>query len=281
MILTVTSQGRRRGLKRALAMIVVGFAGAFALFLPAYAQAPAVVSQGFQGSSDNVVPGAIVSLVPGASHKVQAASVTTIANLVGVVGKGTLVALSQANDQVQIILTGSAVTFVSDINGPVYTGDKITASPIAGVGMKATTDSQVIGTSQQNFSASDGVRQTITDKSGKQRIVHVGQILVGVNVSYYSAPTSKFLPPFLQNLANSVAGKQVSLVRVGIACMLLLLALIGMTVLLYTSVRAGILSIGRNPLAANAIRKGLIEVGLSTLFVLVFALVATYFILTV
>lgn len=279
-LLTDVLQRVRPVRRRLFACVLAGLAAASLLCLPAFAQNPTAISQGFQGSG-NIVPGAIVSLKSGSTNQVENASAATATSLIGVVGKSTLVALSQANDQVQIIVTGSAFTFVSDINGAIHAGDKITASPIAGVGMKATTDTQIIGTAQEPFQANQAASQTITDASGTKHTVHVGQIRVGVNVSFYAAPTSKFLPPFVQNLANSVAGKQVSLVRVGIACALLLLALISMVVLLYTSIRAGILSIGRNPLAASAIRKGLVEVGISTLLILAFTLVSTYFILTI
>jgi hypothetical protein len=53
-----------------------------------------------------------------------------------------------------------------------------------------------------------------------------------------------------------------------------------MAVLIYSSVRSAITSLGRNPLAAVAIRAGLYQVGGVVLVVIAGILLACYFILT-
>ena len=243
----------------------------------------AAVSQGFQAATNDsaVVNGALVSLKSSSTSTVTPANTDNAGNLVGVINKTTLLALSGTSDQVQVAIVGDTPTLVSDINGPIKAGDKITASPINGVGMKATANTEIVGIAQQNFDTTSAKTETINDKNGRGHTVRIGTLTTQVSISYYLAPTSNVLPPFLQNLANSIAGKPVSVMRILVACVLLLLASIGIFILLYTAIHSGIISIGRNPLAAHAINRGLISVGLTTLLILAFALVATYVILAV
>ena len=261
----------------ALTLISLGFGHA------ARAESGTAVSQGFQGDTSNsaLVAGAVVSLAGDGSTVVKPATVQTASSLLGVVNSRAVLALSGTGNQVQVVIAGNTPTLVSDINGTIEAGDKITSSPISGVGMKATTDTEIVGIAQQNFDAANAKSQTITDRGGKPHTIHIGTISAQINIAYYVAPSSSVLPPFLQGLANSIAGKPVSVVRILIACMLLLLASLGIFILLHTSIRSGIISIGRNPLAAHAINKGLATVGLTTLLILAFALVTTYVILAI
>lgn len=263
----------------AFVVVATGFAA-----VPAEAaDGDAAVSQGFQAASNDsaIVSGALVSLKSGNTSTVIPANTDNASNLVGVINKTTLLALSGSSDQVQVAIVGDTPTLVSDINGPIEAGDKITASPINGVGMKATANAEIVGVAQQTFDTHTAKTETINDKGGHAHTVHIGTVTAQISISYYLAPTSNVLPPFLQNLANSIAGKPVSVIRILVACVLLLLASIGIFILLYTAIHSGIISIGRNPLAAHAINRGLISVGLTTLLILAFALVAAYVILAV
>jgi len=245
-------------------------------------QSAAAVAQSFQTASNSqVVAGALVSLTE--DNSIQPATADTAKQLVGVAAETPLLTLSgTGNDtEAQVVITGNTPVLVSDINGSIKTGDKITASPLAGIGMKATGDGNVIGVAQETFNASAGVAQKVKDRSGIERTVHVGQVAVSVNVSYYAAPTSQFLPPFLQKLANSVAGRPVSLVRALIACLLLILAIVIIATMLFGAIRSAITSIGRNPLASRAINRGLVQVIVASILILAFALLAVYLILAV
>jgi hypothetical protein len=85
----------------------------------------------------------------------------------------------------------------------------------------------------------------------------------------------------VQGLANNIAGRPVSLMRILVCSILLLLAFVITAALLYTSIRSGIISIGRNPLAAGAIRRGLIQICAAVFLILALVLLASYIILTV
>ena len=203
-------------------------------------------------------------------------------DLVGVAGTKSLIELSSGTGSVQVVTNGTTEALVSDINGDVKTGDRITASPIAGVGMKATSSGVVVGTAQANLASVTTGTQPVTNKKGKQVTVKIGTIPLQVDKVFYQAPTDQvsFLPPVLSDFANSVAGHQVSPIRIVAATLLILLLFVAVTILLYSSVRSSIISIGRNPLSEQAVHKSLLEVGLTVVGVLVFTVIVVYLILT-
>lgn len=240
----------------------------------------AAIAQGFQTIETNLAAGALMSFKPDSPNMVELANTDRVNQLVGIVGEKPLVELTTNTKEVRVITSGVAPALVSNINGDIKTGDKITASPIDGVGMKATSNSQIIGTAQASLDTSRAVSQAITDKNGKTQSVKIGQVAMQVNVTYYSSDTAQtFVPAFLQALANSVAGREVSAVRVLIAALVLLLGFVSIAVLLYSSVRSSIISIGRNPLSEAAVHKSLIEVGLITIGILLVMVIAVYLVL--
>jgi hypothetical protein len=289
MLYSVDSKAKRfavpRFLKKSAVVVLCMFVLTLSGGISAQAQSAggAAIAQGFvvDGALDNFVTGALVSVKSGSDNTVQLATEKNATQLVGVVSKTPLVALSNGEAEVQVIINGSVSALVSDINGAVKAGDKITVSPIAGVGMRATANAQVVGTAQADFDSVSTTAQTIKDTSGNDRTVHLGRVPLQVNVSYYQSETSGLVPPFIQGVANSLAGRPVSLIRILVCTVLLLLAFATSAIVLYTSVRSGIISIGRNPLAAKAIRRGLLQVGLALLLVLGLTLLASYLILTI
>jgi hypothetical protein len=241
------------------------------------------IAQGFNisGDSADFVTGALVSTRKGNEKTVELASTGNSARLAGVISNTPLVTLSNGNAKAQVVISGTVPVLVSDINGPVKAGNKITASPIAGVGMLANNSDQVVGTVQNDFNTGAATVQKIADTGGKQHDVHIGRVPLQIGISFYQAPSSGYIPPFVQGLANNIAGRPVSLLRVLVCSILLLLAFISAAALLYTSIRSGLISIGRNPLAAGAIRRGLIQIGVAVILILGFVLLASYIILTV
>lgn len=238
------------------------------------------IAQGFQpdDSKGEIAAGALVSVKEGSLRSVELATTNSADRLVGIVDENPFVAISNEGRGAQVVLSGTTRVLASDINGVIKSGDKITISPIAGVGMRATADSQVVGTAQSDFAAT--ATKSVADKDGKQHEVKIGHVEVQVGIAYYQAPGSNFLPPFIQNAANSLAGRPVSLIRVLICSILLLLGFITVSILVYTSVRSAMTSIGRNPLAARAIRKGLYQVGFVSLVVVGGTLIASYLVLS-
>ncbi len=244
-------------------------------------QSPAV-SNGFHSSDTSITQGSLVSTTEEDAGAVEIATLNSVNRLVGV-ASGTA-ALKITPDQVstvQVVTNGATDTLVSDINGSINAGDKVTISPLNGVGMLAVSDGQIVGTALESFDADAAQTQDIPDKNGQTKTVHIGTIPVQVAVNYYAAPTSQFIPPFLGSIASDIAGRPVSSIRIVLGLILILLAFGCIFALIYTSVRAGMVSLGRNPMAASAIHRGLASVAVIVLLIMAAALVLTYVVLTV
>lgn len=270
------------GIQRKTANITVAIATlTMFLFVP-FAQAQASISQGFNTDED-LAPGTIVSQKQG-KGTVQSATLNDSGSLIGVASSQSLIELSGGSKQAQVVTSGTTKALVSDINGDIRAGDKITISPLEGIGMKAVQSGYVIGTAVEDFSsANDVTSKQITDKNGKKNTVKIGSIPIQVNVSYFEDidVNKSILPEFILNIARSVSGKEVSVLRVLIALVVLVVGIISIGVLLYSSVRSSIISIGRNPLAASAVNKSLLQVAFLSLGVLLIMLSAVYLILIV
>lgn len=244
----------------------------------------AAISQGYLVSED-VIPGAIVSFADvSKSGGVKLADRDNADRMLGVVSRKPLVELSGNAKQTQVVISGTTLVLVSTINGEVKYGDKIAASPISGIGMKATSSGSIVGTASQDFSSATEVNErTVRDLKGAQSIVKVGLLPMQVNVSYYRAPEDDqtVLPSFLQQFVNAVAGRPVGLIRSLLALLLLVSGFGGVAILLYSSVRSSIISIGRNPLSAPAVHRSLFEVGAMGIGVLMVMLIAVYLVLVI
>jgi hypothetical protein len=246
------------------------------------AQGVSSIAQGFQTSDPNMVSGAIVSLKKGTPSAVELSNVTNLDQMIGVTGNKSVIELSSSSSGVQVVTNGVTPTLVSDINGDIKSGDKITASPIEGVGMRATNSTLVIGSALGDLSEVGKNTRTVKDKSGKSVEVHIGAVAVQVDKVFYEAPSDQntFLPPSLQDFADGLAGHKVSPVRVVVAALLVVFLFAAVTILLYSAVRSSIISIGRNPLSESAVRKSLMQVGLTVTGIFVFTTIVIYLILT-
>ncbi len=225
--------------------------------------------------TDHDVPGSVVP-----------ATFDSANDLVGVIvqAKESLLAVDSSANQTQVATSGVAYALVSDINGSVKTGDRITVSPLTGVGMKATAASRILGLAQSDLDTASGA-QTLNakDKAGQDQKVKVGRILVSINVGFYSGPSdnsSNLIPKPLQEISNTLAGKKVSPFRIILGGGLLLIALIISVILVYAAVRSSIVSIGRNPLSQPAVRKGLTQVLGFVSIILLVTLISVYLILS-
>lgn len=242
----------------------------------------AAIAQGFSSDEKGIAPGALMSLKKGDADKVEFANLDRAEQLIGVVGEKPLIEFSEEDKNVQVVTGGVTPVLVSDLEGEIASGDKITVSPINGIGMKAGSTGMVVGTAQADMSSIKTTEHFITDVDGKVHTIHVGLLPAQINVTFFApgATEDTFLPAFLRDIANTVAGKQVSSARVLISLIVMLVSFISIAVLLYASVKSSIISIGRNPLSEVSVRKGLLQIGLTVIGILLFTLITIYLVLT-
>jgi len=243
------------------------------------------ISQGYDTKSKDVVPGTIMSLDTKGSIEAIPANASQRPQLLGVVADEPLISLNNGDSRVQISLEGTAPAYVSDLNGDVKAGDRVTASPIEGIGMRATGSSVILGTAGNDLSSVKTTSRTITDAKGVKHTVHIGMLSVRLNVGYSSgaddSPLASFVPPFMMKFAGTVAGKDVSGLRVIESVGALLIGFIIAGIMLRAGIRSGIISLGRNPLASRTIKRGIMDVYIASAGVLIVTVMGIYVILRI
>ncbi len=211
--------------------------------------AAASLSVGYR--SNQALPGGtIVAADSQSSGAVVAANSQSSPTILGVVVVDSTLAVSQSNSQVQVTSDGVAKVLVSDINGPVRRGDRITTSPLDGIGMKATETSRVVGLAQDDLTDNTpGVQtKTVTDKQTKQKQVLISLVSVTVNIgSYQPIDNQTVLPRFIRDISSSISGREPSSARIWSSLVILMVTLLIVIVLIYGAVRSSIGAIGRNP----------------------------------
>ena len=280
--LPVGSQDRQTTLERgfaikaALTLAVLSIA-----LLPALVSAATSISQGYSTREDLSL-GSIVSLAENSSDHVVAATTSNADSILGVVINSDSSLLALTNDtkeQVQIATSGTVPVIVSDINGEIHQGDHITASPLKGVGMKASANVRIVGIAQSGMK--NATKQTYKDKSGKEHSVTLGEVPVIVNVAYFfKEPEKTVVPTALQNVANALAGKTVSTLPIVLSAAVFLIMLIIVSSIIYSMIKSSIISIGRNPMSQAAVYRDLIQLSSLVIAILAVGLISIYFILT-
>jgi hypothetical protein len=175
---------------------------------------------------------------------------------------------SDKSNQVHVATNGVEPVLVSDINGSIAVGDPITASPVKGVGMKATGNVKIVGVAQQAFPNSTATKQSYKDQKGSQQTLQLGQVPVQVNVAYYfKQPDKTIIPSALQNVADALAGKKVNTLPILISIGIFFMTLFIVVIIIYSMIHGSIISVGRNPLSQAAVYRNVIH--LSALIVLI------------
>jgi hypothetical protein len=245
------------------------------------------VAQGY-GTSQPLQNGMIVKLQDKDSSKVEPLTQATATKMQGVVvaSSDTTINLSNTGNSGQVFVAtfGHYDVLVSNQNGPIKAGDYITISSLAGVGMKVDTDQPtVIGKATADFSGSGKVAGTakLKDSTGKEISVSLARIPVDISISHNPLQqlTANGLPSFLQHASEAVAGKPVDPTRVYIALVVLLASSLVAGGILYSGIRGGLISIGRNPMAKKYIVGGMIRVVISGLIVFILGVFGVYLLL--
>ena len=253
------------------------------LAIPATVSGLTTLSQGYS-TTDKVASGSIVSLDNSSSDQVSAAVSSNANSILGVVinDGNSLLSLSDGQtNQIQVATSGVVPVLVSDINGDIAQGDEITASPIKGVGMKATSNAKVVGIAQDDLSGNRSSSESYTDKSGQKHSIKLGEVSVLVNVSYfYKQPEKTLIPSAIQNIANALAGKTVNSLPILISVGIFIVTLIVVVSIIYSMIHGSIISVGRNPMSQAAVYRNVMQMSVLVLGILAVAVIAIYMVLT-
>jgi hypothetical protein len=243
--------------------------------------ATSFISQSYSTSSDLALS-SLVSLKSDSSDEVIPATHENADSLLGVVVSADTSSLSLINNlanQVQIATSGTLRVLVSDINGTISRGDFITASPITGVGMKATNNARIVGVAQGPIEGA--TTETIKGSDNSEQTVTIGEVPVLVNVSsYFKQPDKTLIPSTIQNIANAVAGRNVNTLPIIISAGIFVISLAIAVIIIYSMIRNAIISVGRNPLSQSAVYRNVIQMSGLVILILAASFIAIYLVLT-
>lgn len=274
---------------RLVAQIAMIFGGALLVGAPVFATAygGGASVQGY--AADTAIDkGAIVELTGENANRVKMASQGASQNMFGVtVDRNQLpVTLSSGlQNETYVAVSGTYDVLVSTQAGAIASGDYITLSSVDGVGMKAGTEEKtVLGRANAPFDGK-GVTlgaATLKDTAGST----TGKVALGlvpVTIDIKSNPntisTKVNVPEPLQRIGQAIAEKEVSPVRIYISLAIAIVSVLAAVVIVYSGVRNGVISIGRNPMSKKSIFRALLETILTSLLILIIGAFAVYLLL--
>lgn len=252
---------------------------------PALARA-AAITQGYQAKT-TLPTGSVVSLTAAGGQQVEATTTDNDSLSAGVVvnGADALLDVQPQGSQVRVAVSGDVTILVSTVNGDIKTGDKLIATPLAGVAgldYPPAPGVKYIAVANSDFtSTTTGAKKTsvkLTDGSSKD--VYVGSIKARMLLGN-RAPGAGEKSNFLTSLAQQISGKKVSLIRVVGALAILVAALVITGMVLYGSIKGTFVSLGRNPLSRDSVFTGLMRIVIIAMLVLSAGVVFGYLILVI
>lgn len=235
-------------------------------------------------SEGNIHNGSLVSLDSAKPGFVQAADVNNGSQLIGVTvsSQDSLLAVDPTGNTIQVALSGTVNTLVSTVNGNIKVGDQISVSPFAGIGMEASPASRVIGLAQTAFNqgTSGATAEQIKDKNGQIHHLEIGYVRLTIGIGTgYGTGAGGAQANFLQRLIKSLTGHTVSTIRIILSVIVGLVSLVSLITLVYASIYGSIVSVGRNPMAKNAIFRTLSSVMIMAFITVIVACITIYYLL--
>lgn len=241
------------------------------------------------GTSGDVQVGMIVGLAKGDTTKVEAINNDRISEAIGVAvnNNDSPITLSGENQKTYVANSSKYLVLVSDQNGPIRVGNYITLSSVNGIGMRADEfQSVVVGQATQEFigksSPSYISTAQVKDNKGNDRTINIGKIEVNIGVA--KNPLARNVtdaPEVLQRAGKTIAGRVVTAPRLYIALVLLVLVAGISASVIYSAVRSGIISVGRNPLSKRLIIKGILQMVVVALIIFFTGLLGVYLIIRI
>jgi len=200
------------------------------------------VANAIEIDGDQILNGHIISFTEGGYTLSKRAYDPTVYAIVTTDPAVTLEVIEETDNNLHYVVTsGKTPVLVTTSNGPILTGDLITASDIPGIGMKADADGYVVGVALEDY----------TNENPDE----IGEIMVNLNFAFNSN-VSALRSNLLENLNLALSAPfltPTSALRYILAGLALLISFaLGMGYFGRVT-QVGVEALGRNPLAGRAI----------------------------
>ncbi len=267
--------------------MMVGLAAA--LFLPVAATGIGGGSVQGYASDTPLDNGTIVQLTGKGANRVKISTQKELQNMFGVVVDRSQLPVTLSSEALEnetfVAASGTYNVLVSTQGGSISSGDYVTLSSVNGVAMKAGTDEKtVFGRANGSFDGKGITLGTTTlkDTSGNtNKTVTLGSIPVTIDIKKNpnDKSTKVEVPEILERVGQAIAEKEVSPIRIYLSLGIMLISILAAIAILYSGVRNGLISIGRNPMSKKSIFRALLEVILTSVLILIIGLFAVYLLL--
>lgn len=244
--------------------------------------------QGY-GADTPLDAGTIVQLTGKDAKQVKIATQTELQNMFGVTVDRNRLQVTLSNEALKnetfVAVSGTYDVLVSTQGGAIASGDYVTLSSVNGVAMKASTEEKtVFGRANAPFDGKGTTLGTTTlkDTTGKtNKTVKLGMVPVTIDIrrNPNEKSTKVDVPEVLERIGQAIAEKEVSPIRIYLSMGITVISLIAAIAVLYSGVRSGVISIGRNPMSKKSIFRALLQVILTCLLILIVGLFAVYLLL--
>jgi len=223
------------------------------------------ISQGYH-SNIPLSEGTIVSAVKNSNKEIEKTNLENESLLAGIVTNDSksVISLQPKGTDIGVVVNGEVNLLVTDINGDIEQGDYLIISPLAGVAMKDSLNSQAkkyIAVAAQSFNKkSAGVKPVPVElNNGQHKDVSVGIMLANLVLSNRVDKANSKQNTVLV-FAQRIAGKPVNNIRLisSVAVFMSTLFLTGL--LLNGSIKGSFISLGRNPLSKTIILNNLFRI---------------------
>ena len=217
-----------------------------------------------------------VGTLVGFDNKNKLVAATPETGFIGAVTKQTATAAEVAN-------SGYATVFVSDDNGAdIATGDQISLSTIAGVGVLYKNDGVQVGMANESITAQSPLwHNTTATRTGSTSKLRVANLNVRLVTGGAAAISNTGFMGGLQHIAEGLAGHAVAVWQLIASMAVGLGSLILAFGLLLSAGRQSFTSLGRNPLASAVILRGMWRIVAVSLAILLSGITIAYIILKV
>jgi hypothetical protein len=262
---------------------------AMAVFLPVSATSIGGGSVQGYASDTPLDNGTIVQLTGKGANRVKISTQKELQNMFGVVVDRSQLPVTLSSEALEnetfVAASGTYNVLVSTQGGSISSGDYVTLSSVNGVAMKAGTEEKtVFGRANGSFDGKGVTLGTTTlkDTSGNtNKTVTLGSIPVTIDIKKNpnDKSTKVEVPEILERVGQAIAEKEVSPIRIYLSLGITLISILAAIAILYSGVRNGLISIGRNPMSKKSIFRALLEVILTSVLILIIGLFAVYLLL--
>jgi len=232
--------------------------------------------------------GTVVQIDPEDSAKVIPATQDKLKAAFGVVISANRLPLQitkTSDSQVYVATGGRHDALVTNENGGIEAGDFLAVSSLSGTLMKSSIDQEFVFA--KALASFDGKNNAIGSKTLQSTdgrpLQKVGVGVIPIAIEIINNPeresTEANLPDALRRIGLAIAEKEISPTRIYISLGIMAISILIALTVLYSGVRNAMVAIGRNPLSKKSIFKGLLQVILSSILVLIIGLFTVYLLL--